>query len=284
MIPTATNTEVFSGLILVLGATGKTGRRVADRLAAKGVPTRRGSRSATPAFDWNDERSWDPCLQGVKAVYINYPSDLPVANAPDAIRAFVDRAKAAGVLRIVLLTGRGEQVGLASERAVRRGGLDWTIVRSSWFNQNFSEGGFADLVEDGQLILPAGDRREPFVDLDDLADVVVAALTETGHSGKIYEVTGPRLMTFTDVASDLSKALGRKVTYVAVPHDSFVANMSESGVPADVVELMDYLFGTLLDGRNAYLADGVVRALGRAPKDFSAFARATANLKAGETF
>ena len=280
MIPTVPNSELLSGSILVLGATGKTGRRVAARLTAMGVAHRRGSRSATPAFDWNDHLTWRPCLEDVAAVYVNYPADLPVTDAPDAIRAFVDRSKEAGVQRLVLLTGRGEEVGRASERAVQESGLEWTIVRSSWFNQNFSEGGFAELVESGQLILPAGGQREPFVDLGDLADVVVAALTKSAHSGEVYDVTGPRLMTFADVASDLSDALGRKVAYVPVPHDSFLAGLAATDVPDDAVALMDYLFGTLLDGRNAHLGDGVVRALGRAPRDFRVFARAVAGIDA----
>ena len=277
MVPIHKRIEEQPGLTLVLGATGKTGRRVAAGLAAKGIVVRAASRSATPAFDWNDEHGWADCLEGAKAAYINYPTDLPVADAPAAISAFVRQAKAAGLARLVLLTGRGEDVGRASEEPVKASGLQWTIVRSSWFNQNFSEGDLADLVKAGQLVLPAGETQEPFVDLDDLADVVVAALTESGHGGEIYEVTGPRLMTFGDIAFELSQALSRKVTYVDVPHQAFLNEMTDAGVPRPAVELMDYLFGTVLDGRNAYLADGVSRALGRAPKDFTAFAREAAD-------
>lgn len=263
-------------LILVLGGTGKTGRRIAARLAAKRVPTRIGSRSASPSFDWNDESTWDACLEGVQAAYINYALDLAIPGASDSIKAFVDRARRQEVGRLVLLSGRGEAEAQACERIVQDSGIDWTVVRASWFNQNFSEGAFVDMVRAGQITPPAGDTPEPFVDIDDIADVVVAALTEPGHAGEVYEVTGPRLMTFGDVAHELSRASGRDIAYIQVPHEAFVAGASESGAPKEEIWMLDYLFSTVLDGRNAYLTDGIERALGRAPKDFSDYAREAA--------
>ena len=260
-------------LTLVLGGTGKTGRRVAERLEAKGHKVRIGSRSAVPAFDWDNEKSWDACLNGVTAAYITYTPDLAMPGATDAIQAFVDLAKRRGVKRLVLLSGRGESEAQACERIVQSSGLNWTIVRASWFNQNFSEGAFIDMVLKGAITLPAGDQLEPFVDVDDIADVAVAAFTEEGHNGQIYEVTGPRLMTFADVAADLSRATGREIAYVNVPHEAFVSEVANSGAPKDVVWMLDYLFSTVLDGRNAHLTDGVQRALGRAPKDFADYAR-----------
>ena len=260
-------------LTLVLGGTGKTGRRVAERLEAKGHKVRIGSRSAVPAFDWDNEKSWDACLNGVTAAYITYTPDLAMPGATDAIQAFVDLAKRRGVKRLVLLSGRGENEAQACERIVQSSGLNWTIVRASWFNQNFSEGAFIDMVLKGAITLPAGDQLEPFVDVDDIADVAVAAFTQEGHNGQIYEVTGPRLMTFADVAADLSRATGREIAYVNVPHEAFVSEVANSGAPKDVVWMLDYLFSTVLDGRNAHLTDGVQRALGRAPKDFADYAR-----------
>jgi uncharacterized protein YbjT (DUF2867 family) len=260
-------------LTLVLGGTGKTGRRIAEGLRAKDVPIRIGSRSASPFFDWNNETSWETCLKDVEAVYINYAPDLAVPGATDAIRGFVDRAKHHGVRRLVLLSGRGEAEAQACEQLVQASGLEWTIVRASWFNQNFSEGAFIDMVLSGQIALPAGDTPEPFVDVDDIADVAVAALTEPGHAGEVYEVTGPRLMTFADIASELSKATARDIVYVQIPHEDFMAGIMESGVPQEVAWLLDYLFSTVLDGRNSHLADGIQRALGRSPRDFVDFAR-----------
>ena len=260
-------------LTLVLGGTGKTGRRVAERLKAMGRDVRIGSRSRVPSFDWDNEKSWEASLKGVTAVYITYAPDLAMPGAKDAIQAFVDLAKRRGVKRLVLLSGRGEEEAQACERIVIAAGLEWTIVRARWFNQNFSEGAFVDMVLSGVITLPAGDQAEPFVDVDDIADVAAAALTEDHHHGQVYEVTGPRLMTLADVAADLSRATGREITYVDVPHDGFVAEVAASGAPKDVVWMLDYLFSTVLDGRNAHLTDGIQRALGRPPKDFADYAR-----------
>ncbi|MEL7042256.1 MAG: NAD(P)H-binding protein [Pseudomonadota bacterium] len=264
-------------LTLVLGGTGKTGQRVAKRLQAKGREVRVGSRSAVPPFDWDNEKSWDACLKGVRAAYITYAPDLAMPGATDAIRAFVDKARQAGVKRLVLLSGRGEPEAQACETVVQESGLEWTIVRASWFYQNFSEGAFIDMVLAGTITLPAGDQVEPFVDVDDIADVAVAAFTEDHHQGQIYEVTGPRLMSMADVAADLSKALGREISYMDVPHDGFVADVANSGAPKDVVWMLDYLFATVLDGRNAHLTDGIQRALGRPPKDFADYAKDVAS-------
>jgi uncharacterized protein YbjT (DUF2867 family) len=260
-------------LTLVLGATGKTGRRVAERLEAKGRAVRRGSRSAHPSFDWDNADSWEASLEGVTSAYITYAPDLAMPGARDAIQAFVDLASQRGVKRLVLLSGRGEEEAQACERIVQTSGLEWTIVRASWFYQNFSEGAFVDMVLNGAITLPAGDQVEPFVDVDDIADVAVAAFIEDHHNGEIYEVTGPRVMTIADVAADLSRATGHKVAYVNVAHDSFVTEVAKSGAPKDVVWMLDYLFSTVLDGRNAHLTNGVQRALGRTPKDFADYAR-----------
>lgn len=264
-------------LTLVLGGTGKTGRRVSERLLAKGRNVRIGSRSAIPFFDWDNEKSWENSLAGVTRVYITYTPDLAMPGATDAIQAFANKAKRSGVERLVLLSGRGEPEAQACEKIVQDSGLEWTIVRASWFYQNFSEGAFVEMVLNGAITLPAGDQVEPFVDADDIADVAVAALTQDHHTGEVYEVTGPRLMSFSDVAADLSRVTGREIAYINVPHDGFVAEIAESGAPKEVVWMLDYLFATVLDGRNAHLTDGVQRALGRGPKDFSDFARQAAD-------
>jgi len=269
-----------NGLTLVIGGTGKTGKRVADRLTAKGHAVRIGSRSSIPPFDWNREAGWDAALHGVSGIYITYSPDLAMPGATDAISALLWRAKLHGVERAVLLSGRGEREAQACEKIVAESGLAFTIVRASWFSQNFSEGAFVDMVRAGAITLPAGDTPEPFVDVDDIADVAVAALTEDGHDGEIYEVTGPRLMTMADIAADLSAATGREIAFIDVPHDAFIDGLARSGAPQDVVWMLDYLFSTVLDGRNASLTDGVERALGRPPKDFSDYARDVATTSA----
>ncbi len=259
--------------ILILGGTGKTGRRIADKLLTKGISTRIASRSATPSFDWNDEATWPAALDGISAVYLSYAPDLAVPGATDSVRRFVALAVDAGVRRLVLLSGRGEEEAQACERIVQETDLEWTVVRSSWFMQNFSEGEFTGMVLDGAITLPAADVPEPFIDINDIADVAVAALTEDGHAHEIYEVTGPRLLTFTELAQEISEAAGRPVPFVQIPADAFAAAIEESGAPADVAWLLNYLFESVLDGRNAYVGDGVQRALGREPADFSTFAK-----------
>lgn len=276
MTTTHDPSRTATGRVLVLGGTGKTGRRIAARLEARSIPVRIGSRGATPPFDWNDDTTWDACLRDVHSVYISYAPDLAIPGTTDSIQAFVDRATRRGVQRLVLLSGRGEAEAQASERIVQESGLEWTVVRASWFFQNFSEGAFVEMVRSGRITLPAGDTPEPFVDVDDIAEVAVAALSEPGHAGEVYEVTGPRLMTFADVAAELSEATGRPIEYVQVPHDAFVDAARDSGAPRDTVWMLDYLFATVLDGRNAYLTDGVQRALGRSPNDFTDFARRVA--------
>ena len=267
------STTGSNGLTLVLGGTGKTGRRVVDRLMSRGVPTRIASRSANPSFDWGDEGGWVDVLDGVTSAYISYAPDLAIPGATETIRAFVDCAVKQGVRRLVLLSGRGEEEAQMCERIVQSAGVEWTVVRASWFNQNFSEGEFLDMVLAGEITLPAGDIGEPFVDTDDIADVAVAALTEDGHAGQVYEVTGPRLLTFTEVAEEIARASGREIRYTQIPSEAFAAAIAESGAPNDVAWLLDYLFSTVLDGRNATVCDGIHRALGREPTDFAEYTR-----------
>ena len=270
------NTTQSEGPTLVLGGTGKTGRRIVERLASRAVPTRVGSRASDPPFDWGDESTWGAALDGVTAAYISYAPDLAIPGATDAIHAFVERAVEQGVRRLVLLSGRGEEEAQECELLIQRPEVEWTVVRASWFSQNFSEGEFLGMVIAGEITLPAGDVPEPFIDVDDIADVAVAALTEDGHAGQIYEVTGPRLLTFAEAVDEIAEATGRTIRYVQIPAEAFAAGVAESGLPDDILWLLDYLFATVLDGRNAYLGNGVRQALGREPKDFAEFARQAA--------
>jgi uncharacterized protein YbjT (DUF2867 family) len=262
--------------ILVVGSTGKTGRRIADKLTALGLPVRAGSRSGTPPFDWKDRATWAAALRDVQSVYISYYSDIAVPGAVDDIRAFTEQAVAAGVRRLVLLSGRNEAQAQAAERVVQESGAEWTIVTCSWFMQNFTEGYLLDPVREGVIALPARDVAEPFVDVDDIADVAVAALTEDGHTGKVYELTGPRLLTFAEVATELSKVTGRDVVYVPLSLEEYAAGAAEVGLPKEVIDMLTMLFAETLDGRNSYLAEGVQQALGRPARDFSDYARANA--------
>ena len=261
---------------LVLGGTGKAGRRVVQRLTVRGLPTRVGSRSGEPPFDWEDQATWAPALRGVGSVYVSYYPDLAVPGAVATVGSFAELAVEKGVRRLVLLAGRGEPEAELAEQAVRDSGADWTILRSTWFMQNFSEDYMLEHVLSGVVALPAGDVLEPFVDAEDIADVAVAALTEEGHVGQLYELTGPRLLTFAQAVAKISKAAGREIRYVPVSIEEHAAAAAEQGVPPEFVSLLTYLFTEVLDGRNAHLTDGVQRALGRQPRDFRDYARHTA--------
>jgi uncharacterized protein YbjT (DUF2867 family) len=261
--------------ILVLGGNGKTGRRVIERLSARNADVRAASRSSARPFDWKNRETWSPALAGSDSVYITYQPDLAVPGAPDDIRALSELAVAAGVGRLVLLSGRGEEEAQRCEQIVQQSGLEWTIVRAGWFNQNFSENFLLEPILAGEVALPVGDVPEPFIDADDIADVVVAALTESGHAGQLYEVTGPRLLTFQEAITEIAAAAGRDIRFIQVTPEQYRSAMRTAGIPEDYIWLVDYLFTTVLDGRNAYLADGVQRALGRNPRDFSDYVRDT---------
>jgi uncharacterized protein YbjT (DUF2867 family) len=260
----------------VLGGHGKTGRRVVQKLTALGVPVRVGSRSGTPPFDWDVPASWGPAFAGVGAVYLTYQPDLSFPGAAARVADAVTVAADAGVRRVVLLSGRNEDGALAAEAAVRGSGLEWTVVRSSFFNQNFSESFFVQAIVDGTLAFPAGSVREPFIDADDIADVAVAAFTDDRHVGQLYDVTGPRLLTFGDAVEAIAAAAGRRIDYLPISIDAFAEGLRGEGLPEDDVAAYAALFAAVLDGRNAHLTDGVERALGRPPLDFRDYAEAAA--------
>lgn len=268
-------TNTPNNTILVIGSTGKTGTRVADQLEKRGIPVRQGSRTADIPFDWEDRQTWAPALAGVEKVYVTYYPDLAVPGSVDAVRALTELAKDAGVRRLVLLSGRNEVEAQRAEDVVKACGLDWTIVRCAFFSQNFSEGAWLDEVLAGSISLPVRDVQEPFVDVDDIADVVVAALTDDGHIGQLYELTGPRLLSFEDAVAEVGKAAGRDIGFVSVSIDDYVAMLADYGLPKDFIWLLNHLFTEVL-GSKAQLGDGVQRALGREPKDFADYARATA--------
>ncbi len=256
---------------LVIGGSGKTGRRVVERLKACGHQVRSASRSSNPRFDWHDDTNWSEVLTDVKALYVTYHPDLSVPGASDHIRALLAVAENQGVERIVLLSGRGEEEAQLCERIVLNFRIPATIVRCGWFNQNFSESFFRDLLMSGTLAVPNAHVGEGYVDADDIADVATAALTGEGHAGKIYQLTGPELLTFRDVATIFREVTGRSLDVVDVSREDFVEGLEAAHLPEGMVQLVDYLFNEVLDGRNASLGDGVQLALGRPPRDFRSF-------------
>jgi len=263
-------------LTLITGGNGKTGRRLAERMIAARRPVRIGSRGATPAFDWEDRATWAGALDGVSAVYVAFQPDLTVPGALETLTALYAQALAAGARKLVLLSGRGEEEAQAAERALQATGADWTILRATWFSQNFSEGHFLEPLQEGELALPVGAVPEPFIDVEDIADVAFAALTQPGHSHRLYELTGPRALTFAEVVAEIAAATGREISFAAIPAQDYRAALEEAQVPADLTDLVLHLLTTVLDGRNTPVAHGVRQALGREPRDFSEYVRQTA--------
>jgi uncharacterized protein YbjT (DUF2867 family) len=257
--------------ILVIGATGKTGSRVMKRLIQLGLPVKGATRSSKPKFDWNDKTTWKQSLQNIESVYISYYPDLAIPGVVKAISEFTEMAVKNGVQKLVLLSGRREEEAQLCEEVIMSSGIDWTVVRASWFCQNFSEGNFLEQVLANHVALPAGDVGEPFIDADDIADVVVAALTDTKHNGKLYEVTGPRLLTFNEAVQEIAQATRRPIKFEQVSMAAYSTLLKDYGLPKDIIWLVTYLFTEVLDGRNESLADGVQQALGRKPTDFSEF-------------
>lgn len=256
--------------ILVIGSTGKTGSRIAAGLRARGLTVRDGSRSAPIPFDWDDQNTWAPALDGVHSAYVSYFPDLAIPGAAEKIAELAALAKQLGTGRLVLLSGRGETHAEACEEIIRNSGVDFTLLRCGWFMQNFSEGYLVDPVMAGVIALPAGRVQEPMVDVDDIAEVAIAALTEARHSGQLYEITGPELLDFHQVAATLAQVTGRPVTYQPITIDDFRAGMTEIA-GAFIADVITHVAEESLDGRNAWLGDGVQRALGRAPRSFADF-------------
>lgn len=260
--------------ILVLGPTGKTGRRVVRVLEEAGAKIRAASRSSALRFDWSDESTWQPALRGVTAAYVIAPHD-PAAAAP-----FVHLAKSEGVRRLVLLSGRGLdetpeeffQGMLATERALRASDLSWTILRANNFNQNFSEDVWESGVRAGRLSLPVDDTPEPFVDVQDIAEVAALALTSNGeHDGQTYNLTGPEAITFATALEKISPT----VELVKLTPDEYREILLSQGVSAEDAAELDALFEGMRKGLLATPTDDVSRLLGREATSFDTYAATT---------
>ena len=263
--------------ILVIGGTGKTGQKVVKRLSEAGHNVRIGSRSATPAFDWENPETWSQSMEGMDKVYITFQPDLAVPGALEAIEELTKKAKQSNVKKLVLLSGKGEREAELCEQVVIHSGLDYTIVRASWFNQNFSESFFLEPILEGFVALPQAEAKVPYVDTDDIADVAVAALFGEEHNGKIYQLTGPRQLTFKEVIQEISDATGRDIAFTPIALPAYTQVMKQQGVPADFVWLIEYLFSEVLGNpNNAEITHDIEKVLGRKPKDFSDYVKEAA--------
>ncbi|RUM27537.1 NmrA family transcriptional regulator [Rhizobium vallis] len=262
--------------IVLVGGSGKTGGRIMKRLEKRGLTVRAASRSSVRSFDWEDRSTWRGALEGASSAYVAFQPDLSVAWAADAIGALAKVGRECGLDHIVLLSGRGEEGARHSEAALKASGIDTTILRASWFCQNFSEGAFVEQILAGRLQLPAGEISEPFIDADDIADAAVAALTDPSHRNKTYELTGPRALTFRQAVAEIAQAAGRPIEYEQVSMAEFTGGLAAAGLPQGLIDLLEELFGQVLDGRNSNTMRGVADILGRPATDFSQYARETA--------
>ncbi len=259
--------------ILIIGKNAKTGWRVDRRLRELGYPTRAVSRSTSPAFDWEDQGTWGAAMAGTRAAYVTFHPDLAIPSAEQTVRNFVALAAELGLEHLVLLSGRGEAGARRAELVLEDSGLDWNVVRASWFMQNFSENFMIEGILNGELMLPAGDTVEPFVDVDDIAEVAVATLTRPELRNRVFEVTGPRAMTFAECVAAISHATGYPVKYTQIPLEAFIDGLRGEGAPEQLLWLMRELFSVVFDGRNSRPTAGVEEALGRPATDFSEYVR-----------
>lgn len=258
--------------ILVIGGTGKTGRKVAQRLTNLGHNVRIGSRSASPAFDWHQPEGWTDVLQNVERMYVTFQPDLAVPGAAKAIEQLVYLAIDAGVKKMVLLSGKGETEAENCERIVMGSGIDYTIIRATWFNQNFSESFFLDPLLAGYVALPKPEARVPYVDTDDIADVAVQVLLNDRYNGQTYQLTGPRLLTFPMVVNEIAAATGREIRFEPVTLETYVGMLHSFNLPEDYIWLISYLFSEVLGkSGNDEISHDIERILGRKPTDFTDF-------------
>ena len=266
----------MEGYILVIGGNGKNGRRVVEKLRDQQhrvISTNRfkeGLRENERYFDWNDKNTYAPALKDMSKVYIVHP-DTSMPEAQGQFKELLAKLIEEGVSKVVLLSGRGQESVEKCEGMLRNSPLKWTIVRSAWFNQNFSEGHFLYGIKSGVLPFMAGTVKEPFVDLDDLTDVVVAALIHEIHNGKIYEVTGQELLSFEEAVMMIAAHLGRGIRYELNDKYDYLKLLLNAGLPKAVAGHMVQAFGEILDGRNENIGDGVQKVLGRKPKKFIDF-------------
>ena len=259
--------------IVVIGGTGKTGKRVAKNLKETGHHVQVVGRSTNPPLNWEKPETYDAVLDGMDRAYIVYYPDLAVPGSRDAISTLTEKAKKAGLQKVVLLSGKGETEAEACEGIVANSGLDFTLVRASWFNQNFSEGAFLEFVQDGVVALPMPEARIPFVDANDIADVVSKVLVDDFYNGQTITVTGPEMRTFEEVVGIMGKASHRKLQYVPISIEEFKEGMRKAGLPDAYVWLFGYLFKEVLGNPdNQEISYDVEKVLGRKAIDFTEYA------------
>ena len=267
--------------VLVLGATGKTGSRVAERLSAHEVSVRTAARSGADArFDWDNRATWEQTLRGATGLYLVSP--ILRIDFAGLVGRFLDQAERAGVRHVTYLSAYGMEHAPAEValRAVEldlaaRGSLTSTVIRPAWFMEDFSET-FLQPVND-EIVVPAGDGAEAFVSVEDIAAVAAATLTEPGkHAGRAYAPTGPQALAMAEAAAMISAAAGRTITYRDTDREQWIAAIVSTGIPAEYAAVLRPLTATVASGNGARPNSDVLEVTGTAPVTFAEFAARTA--------
>lgn len=276
-----------ASLTLVLGGTGKTGSRVASRLAPGGLPVRTAARSGADAhFDWDDPETYAPALHGVSRVYLIGP--VMRTDFAGQVSVFLDQAEAAGASHVTYLSAYGTDAA-PPETAMRRveldlagrPGLTHAILRPAWFMQNFSETFLKPAG--GAIVVPAGDGAEAFVDAEDIAAVATATLADPqAHAGAQYALTGPEALTIAEAAKIISDVSGRTIDYTDTDRGEWIAGAVAAGVPAEYGAVLGVLTETIASGRGSRPGSDIEKVTGAEPASFADFARRTAAVWAAD--
>lgn len=262
---------------LILGGTGKTGRRIAKLLTDRGEKVRIGSRRATPAFDWHQRDNWDELLASITHLYITYQPDLAVPGAYEAVSELVEKAKVAQVQKIVLLSGKGEVEAQRCETVIKDSGIDYTIIQCNWFSQNWSESFLMGPILEGHVVLPMAEAKIPFVDADDIAEVAVKVFLNDTYNGQTFELTGPITYTFPEAVATIAQETGREIGFTPVSIEAYKGEMERMGLPADYVWLITYLFTEVLGNpANEIVTQNIEEILDRPAKSFGQYVKEVA--------
>lgn len=259
--------------VLVTGATGTTGSRVAAQLRARGADVRAVSRRAEVPFDWLDQDTYGPVLTGIGGVYLVAP--IGVADPRPLVDHFLDEALAAGVRRVVLLGSAlvpAGAVGLDGIRLAMRRMPEWAVLRPSWFMQNvIGEHLLAVAIRERQeMITATGDARLGFVDADDIAAVATELLLAAGPVADEYVLTGPEALSYGELAALLTES-GRPARHVSITAEAYVARLVAHGVPADFATVLAELELLVKAGFEDRVTDTVERVTGRPPRSYRDF-------------
>lgn len=278
--------------ILVLGARGKLGRAVVEHLREAGAPTRCATRDpgccghdcvggGCARFDYDRPETFAPALAGVNHVFV-------VARPLDAAAAhvmipFLQACDAGTVEHVVLISAFGLDRDPAAplgqvEAYLRGSGLGWTILRPNFFMENFSHGDLRGAIAGGGVIpVCAGGAATSFISVEDVAAVAVKTLREPGHMGRTYDLTGEESLDHAQVAAILTDLLGRPVRYLDLPEADLRAGLEQAGLGAAAIGYLLRLYALVRAGHCASVRPTVAELLGRRPRTFAEFARASAD-------